>query len=54
MNPQQPRPIESTDNTIDFDSDEESLDRYLGDRALTNHLADSGVATSASTPTQRR
>lgn len=40
MNP--PRPIEATDNTSDFDSGEESLDRYLADRALTNHLADLG------------
>lgn len=42
MNPQQPRPIEATDNTTDFDSGEESLNRYLADRALTNHLADLG------------
>lgn len=42
MNPQQPRPIEATDNTTDFDSGEESLDRFLADRALTNHLADLG------------
>lgn len=42
MTPQQPRPIEATDNTTDFDSGEESLDRYLADRALTNHLADLG------------
>lgn len=42
MNPQQPRPIEATDNTTDFDSGEESLDRYLAGRALTNHLADLG------------
>jgi predicted N-acetyltransferase YhbS len=42
VNPQQPRPIEATDNTTDFDSGEESLDRYLADRALTNHLADLG------------
>ena len=42
MNPQQPRPIEGGDNTSDFDSGEESLDRYLADRALTNHLADLG------------
>ncbi len=42
MSPQQPRPIEATDNTTDFDSGEESLDRYLADRALTNHLADLG------------
>lgn len=40
MNPQQPRPIESFDKTKDFDSGEESLDRYLANRALTNHLAD--------------
>lgn len=42
MNPQQPRPIEATDNASDFDSGEESLDRYLADRAVTNHLADLG------------
>lgn len=42
MNPQQPRPIEASDNTTDFDSGEESLDRYLADRALTNHLDDLG------------
>lgn len=42
MNPEQPRPIEATDNTTDFDSGEESLDRYLADRALTNHLGDLG------------
>lgn len=42
MNPQRPRPIEATDNATDFDSGEESLDRYLADRALTNHLADLG------------
>ncbi len=42
MNPQQPRPIEATDNTTGFASGEESLDRYLADRALTNHLADLG------------
>lgn len=42
MNPQQPRPIEATDDTADFDSGEESLNRYLADRALTNHLADLG------------
>lgn len=40
MNPQQPRPIEATDNTTDFDSGEASLDRYLTDRALANHLGD--------------
>ncbi len=42
MSPQRPRPIESSDNTTDFDSGEASLDRYLRDRALTNHLADLG------------
>lgn len=42
MTPRQPRPIEPSDNTTDFDSCEESLDRYLADRALTNHLADLG------------
>lgn len=42
VNPQQPRPIEATDNTADFDSGEESLDRYLADRALPNHLGDLG------------
>lgn len=42
MTPQQPRPIEPSDNTSDFDSSEESLDRYLAERALTNHLADLG------------
>jgi predicted N-acetyltransferase YhbS len=42
VNPQQPRPIEATDNTTDFDSGEESLDRFLAGRALTNHLADLG------------
>jgi GNAT superfamily N-acetyltransferase len=42
VNPQQPRPIEATDNATDFDSGEESLDRYLADRALTNHLGDLG------------
>jgi GNAT superfamily N-acetyltransferase len=40
VKPQQPRPIEGDDNTTDFSSGEESLDRYLADRALTNHLAD--------------
>lgn len=40
MRPQQPRPIEASDRTADLDSGEESLDRYLASRALTNHLAD--------------
>lgn len=42
MIPQRPRPIEPSDNTSDFDSGEDGLDRYLADRALTNHLADLG------------
>lgn len=42
MTPRQPRPIEPTDNTADFDSGEASLDRYLADRALANHLSDLG------------
>jgi GNAT superfamily N-acetyltransferase len=42
VNPQQRRPIEPSNNTSDFDSGEESLNRYLVDRALTNHLADLG------------
>lgn len=42
MRPQQPRPIEATDDTTEFDSGEESLDRYLAHRALANHLADLG------------
>lgn len=37
MKPQQPRPIEATDSTTGFSSGEDSLDRYLADRALTNH-----------------
>ncbi|TWE13200.1 GNAT family N-acetyltransferase [Rudaeicoccus suwonensis] len=40
MKPQQPRPIDATDAPSGFDSGEESLDRYLVTRALTNHLAD--------------
>lgn len=35
-----PRPIETTDSTAGFESGESSLDRYLTDRALTNHLSD--------------
>jgi predicted N-acetyltransferase YhbS len=42
VRPQQPRPIEPSDDTTDFDSGEESLDRYLADRALTNHVGDLG------------
>lgn len=40
MKPQRPRPIEPTDNTSGFESGEPSLDRYLADRALTNHISD--------------
>lgn len=58
MNPQQPRPIEATDNTTDFDSGEQTLDRYLADRALTNHLADLGrcyvcIDTDTDTDTEK-
>lgn len=42
MTLQRPRPIESTDSAVSFDSGEASLDRYLADRALANHV--SGVA----------
>jgi len=37
---QRPRPIEPTDSTVRFESGESSLDRYLTDRALTNHISD--------------
>lgn len=37
---QRPRAIEPTDTTLGFDSGEASLDSYLADRALTNHIAD--------------
>lgn len=40
MEPQRPRPIEPSDDTADFESGEPSLDRYLTDRAVTNHLSD--------------
>ncbi len=40
MAPQQPRPIKASDKCAGFESGEVSLDRYLADRALTNHLAD--------------
>ena len=38
--PRRPRPLGPTDNTEDFDSGEESLNRYLNARALANHVAD--------------
>lgn len=40
MTPQRPRPIEPADGTLGFDSGEASLDRYLIDRALANHVSD--------------
>jgi predicted N-acetyltransferase YhbS len=36
---QRPRPIDLTDRTVGFDSGEASLDRYLVERALANHVA---------------
>jgi predicted N-acetyltransferase YhbS len=36
---QRPRPIEPTDSTVSFDSGVASLDRYLADRALANHVS---------------
>lgn len=40
MTLQRPRPIEPTDRTVGFDSGQASLDRYLADRALANHVSD--------------
>lgn len=40
MTLRRPRPIEPTDSTAGFESGESSLDRYLTDRALTNHISD--------------
>lgn len=40
MRLQRPRPIHAADQTADFDSGEVSLDRYLRQRAIANHLAD--------------
>lgn len=37
---QRPRPIRQTDHAAGFDSGAPSLDRYLADRALTNHVSD--------------
>jgi GNAT superfamily N-acetyltransferase len=42
VNPQRPRPVKATDDTRDFESGEPSLDRYLADRALANHVGDLG------------
>lgn len=39
MSPQQPRPVRPDDDTAAFASGEPSLDRYLADRALSNHLS---------------
>ncbi|WP_256841216.1 GNAT family N-acetyltransferase [Ornithinimicrobium cryptoxanthini] len=40
MTPLQPRPIRASDDCTAFESGEPSLDGYLRDRALSNHLAD--------------
>ena len=40
MSPQPPRPIEQSDQTTGFESGEPALDRYLTERALTNHVVD--------------
>ena len=40
MTLQRPRPIEPTDSTSSFESGGASLDRYLTDLALTNHISD--------------
>lgn len=42
MSPQRPRPITSADRTAGFSSGEASLDTYLIERGLANHV--SGVA----------
>ena len=39
MSLQAPRPIEPADSTVGFDSGEASLDRYLVERALANHVS---------------
>jgi predicted N-acetyltransferase YhbS len=40
VRPQRPRPLEPSDDTSGFDCGEESLNRYLVDRALANHRSD--------------
>lgn len=40
MTLERPRPIEPADRLAGFDSGEASLDRYLVDRALANHVSD--------------
>lgn len=40
MQPQAPRPLRPSDDTAGFLCGEESLDRYLRDRALANHVRD--------------
>lgn len=39
MAPQRPRPIAPTDETSGFDSGEATLDSYLRERALANHVS---------------
>ena len=40
MHPQRPRPIAASDQTSSFACGEDTLDRYLAERALRNHLTD--------------
>ena len=40
MKPTAPRPITATDQTEDFESGKASLDRYLIERAVSNHIGD--------------
>ena len=40
MKPTAPRPITATDQTEDFESGGASLDRYLIERAVSNHIGD--------------
>lgn len=41
MTSRRPRPIDALDHTAGFDCGEPSLDRYLSDRALANHVTGS-------------
>lgn len=40
LTPDRPRPIRQSDATADFDSGEPSLDQYLRERALANHVTE--------------